>query len=260
MFLSTLKAYFEGKKELFNGLYIAEKETQWTKYPVFYFDLGVTTAPKNGVVKASSEACLDSTYFNSKKYKDAEGLSNILKDYFNEWEPLYNLDNKNLDLDLRFKHLIKTAHEKTGLRVVVLVDEYDKSMLESEKENLDDVKFTFKSVFGNLKSCDEHIKFVFITGVTKFTKVSIFSDLNHLKDISLVEKYSEICGFTEDEIKQKFMPEIEQMALKHKITVEECIKKLKNMYDGYHFSETGKGMYNPFSTLNALSDMNFDAY
>ena len=236
LLLSTIKAYFEGKKELFDGLYIGEHETEWIKYPVFYFD------------------------FNTKKYKDKFALEKILNDHFEEWEALYGDEKKDRDLDERFKYLLQKAHEKTGLRCVVLVDEYDKSMLESREENLDDARDTFKSVFSNLKSGDEHLKFVFITGITKFTKVSIFSDLNQPKDISLTKDYANICGLTQDEIEKTFMPEIEAIARENNFSVDNALSELKKMYDGYHFYEESEGLYNPFSLLNSFSDKSFKSY
>lgn len=236
LLLSTLRAYFEGKKELFDGLYISSQETEWIKYPVFYFD------------------------FNTQKYKDKFALEDILENYFNQWENEYGIKKSNLSLPLRFDRLLRVAHQKTGLRCVVLVDEYDKSMLESRAENLDDARDTFKAVFSNLKSGDEHLKFVFITGVTKFTKVSIFSDLNQIQDISMSERYAEICGMTKNEIIENFTPEIQTMAEKNKFSFDECLQKLKKMYDGYHFTEEVEGVYNPFSLLNALNEGKFKSY
>ena len=236
LLLSTMRAFFEGKKELFDGLYIGEQETEWIKYPVFYFD------------------------FNTQKYKDKFDLEEILKNYFNKWEKEFDLDNQNLSLPLRFKYLLEKAHEKTGLEVVVLIDEYDKSMLESDVENLKEMRDTFKAVFSNLKSADEHLKFVFVTGITRFTKVSIFSELNNLKDISLTDRYAEICGLTQEEIKATFSPEIESLAEENDLTVDEALCELEKMYDGYHFSEKGKGLYNPFSLLNALDEGKFKSY
>ena len=236
LLLSTMRAYFEGKRELFDGLYIGEQETEWIKYPIFYFD------------------------FNTKKYQDKFALEEILNKHFERWETIYGDEKKDRDFPERFEYLLRTAHEKTGLRCVVLVDEYDKSMLESDKENLDEMRKTFKAVFANLKSADEHLKFVFVTGITRFTKVSIFSELNNLKDISLTERYAEICGLTQEEIKKTFEPEIEALADENELTVEDALCELEKMYDGYHFYKKGVGLYNPFSVLNALNDSNFDTY
>lgn len=236
LLLSTMKAYFEGKKELFAGLRIAELEREWTAYPVFYFD------------------------FNGANYKNSDSLSSVIDYHLKQWEELYGAEHQDKPLPIRFKYLIKNAHEKTGLQVVVLVDEYDKSLLESESETLEDNRALFKGFFGNLKSSDEHLKFVFITGVTKFSKVSIFSDLNQLRDISLSENYASICGISQAESEAHFKPEIEAMAEKNGLSYSECIEKLRKMYDGYHFFQDSVGMYNPFSLINALADKNFRSY
>ena len=236
LLLSTMKAYFEGKKDLFTGLKIAEREQEWTAYPVFHFD------------------------FNGANYKNSESLPSVIDYHLKKWEELYGAEKQNEPLPIRFKYLIENAHKKTGLQVVVLVDEYDKSLLESESETLEKNRALFKGFFGNLKSSDEHLKFVFITGVTKFSKVSIFSDLNQLRDISLSEDYATICGISQVEMEAHFKPEIEAMAEKHGLSYLECIEKLRNMYDGYHFFQNAAGMYNPFSLISALGDKNFRSY
>ena len=236
LLLSTMQAYFEGKKELFEGLYIGEKETEWIKYPVFYFD------------------------FNTQKYKDKFALEDILEKYFTQWENDFGIGSSDYSLPLRFERLLRLVHEKTKLRCVVLIDEYDKSMLESKDENLDDARDTFKAVFSNLKSSDAHLKFVFITGITKFSKVSIFSDLNQPNDISLTRDYATICGLTQDEIEKTFMPEIEAIAKEINFSVDNALSELKKMYDGYHFYEYSEGVYNPFSLLNAFNKCDFKSY
>ena len=182
LLLSTMRAYFEGRKELFQGLKIADLEKDWIKYPVFYFD------------------------FNQNRYGASADLATVLDLHLSKWEEIYG-KNPNIakeNLPSRFNALLEAAHKKTGLGVVVLVDEYDKSLLESEGEALEESRTLFKGFFGNLKSCDEHLQFVFITGVTKFSKVSIFSDLNQLNDISLDEDYSTICGITQSEMEETF--------------------------------------------------------
>ena len=238
LLLSTMKAYFEGKKELFAGLKIAELEKDWIRYPVFYFD------------------------FNGNKYESFTDLSSILNEHLSAWEKEYgtNPEIPKENLPRRFNHLLKAAHEKTGLGVVVLVDEYDKSLLESEGEVLEESRKLFKGFFGNLKSCDEHLQFTFITGVTKFSKVSIFSDLNQLRDISLLKDYSSICGITQKELEKDFDPEIKEMAKEKNLSYEECLAELKRMYDGYHFYENSEGLYNPFSLINALAAKDFKTY
>lgn len=236
LLLSTMKAYFEGKKELFAGLRLAELEKEWTSYPILYFD------------------------FNGANYKDSSSLPDVINQHLEKWEELYGDEKKERSLEERFKYVIETAHKKTGLQVVVLVDEYDKSLLESESETLEKNRALFKGFFGNLKSCDEHLKFVFITGVTKFSKVSIFSDLNQLRDISLTEAYASICGISQAELEENFKPEIEAMAKKNELSYAECLDRLRQMYDGYHFFQDTDGMYNPFSLINALGDKNFKSY
>ncbi len=239
LLLSTMRAYFEGKKELFTGLKISELEKDWIKYPVFYFD------------------------FNQNKYESSSDLATVLDIHLSKWEEIYgkNPDIAKENLPTRFNYLLEAAHKKTGLGVVVLVDEYDKSLLESDSEALENSKKLFKGFFGNLKSCDEHLKFTFITGVTKFSKVSIFSDLNQLRDdISLDENFASICGISESELESTFKPEITAMAQKQNLSYEECLSQLKKMYDGYHFYQNAEGVYNPFSLINALAAKDFKSY
>lgn len=241
LFLSTLKAFFEGKKDLFEGLKIVELESDnpdaWKKYPVIYFD------------------------FNGMDYSEPGSLEKKLDKNLSSYEEIYGRDSADGgNVALRFASLLKNAHDKTGLGAVVLVDEYDKSLLESDNEIQEANRRLFKGFFGNLKSSDEYLKFVFITGVTKFSKVSIFSDLNQLNDISLNRNYSEICGITEDELLSSFEPEIKEMAETLNLTKEECLASLKEMYDGYHFHEDGKGVYNPFSLVNAFYAKELKAY
>ena len=240
LFLSTLRAYFEGKKELFTGLKIMELEGDgpdaWQKYPVFYFD------------------------FNKDEYKRETAIENVLEGHLEKWEKQYRVDKGTYSLAGRFQNLIEKAYEVSGKSVVVLVDEYDKALLESDEERLEHNKAVFKGFFSTLKSYDYYLKFVFLTGVTKFSKVSIFSDLNQLNDISLDQDYNGICGITQSELTDTFAIEIEQLAQKEGIDRETCIAELKKMYDGYHFSYDVEGVYNPFSLLNALSKKNFGMY
>lgn len=239
---STLKAYFEGRKDLFNGLAIEKLETEWLQYPVLYFDL-------NGVV--SSE----------------EGLRSMISEHLDAWETQYDIqiksENKSSEIELsaRFRSLVPIIHKKTGMRVVVIVDEYDKPLLEvmDEPSNAR-CRAIYKSFFGNLKRLDDHLKFVFIAGVTKFSKVSIFSDLNQLRDISLNENYETICGISKDELLDNFDEHISAMAEYNKVSRDECVALLKRNYDGYHFSRRMTDMFNPFSILNALSDKGFGFY
>ncbi len=242
LLLSTLRAFWEGKKELFKGLAIERLVTDdpnaWTPYPVFYFDL------------------------NNQNYTRKNALENVLSAHLSKWETQYSCTADNKPLEVRFADLLETAHKQTGRRCVVLVDEYDKPLLDlyDLPEQKEHNKAVFKGFFGNLKSCDAHIRFVFITGVTKFHKVSIFSDLNQLTDISLNEDYAELCGITEEELRRVFMPEIKALAVKRKIDEETCLQMLKKQYDGYHFHQDGQNVYNPYSLIKSFFAKEFGAY
>ena len=241
LLLSTMRAYFEGKKELFEKLEIEKLERgnpdAWQEYPVFYID------------------------FNKKNFKEDSALEKVLDAHLREWEAVYGSENDGAPLEMRFQYLIKKAAETTGKNVVILVDEYDKPLLEGvDPEMVEHNKAVFKGFFSTLKSYDRYIKFEFITGVTKFSKVSLFSDLNHLRDISLSSDYSGICGITESELKKKLMPEIEEMAAERNMGMDECLSELKRMYDGYHFHHGSEGVYNPFSLLNALEERELGMY
>lgn len=249
LFLSTLRAYWEGKKELFEGLDVVRLEQEleaedasyhaFEPYPVFYFD------------------------FNKDNFQRTDALENVLGVHLRDWEEVYGKpDDPSASLSSRFQRLLKVASEKTGKNAVVLVDEYDKPLLETtanhdlEEHN----KAVFKGFFSTLKSYDHYLKFVFLTGVTKFSKVSIFSDLNQLNDITLDARYAGICGITEEEMKENFMPEISAMAAQQDMTEEECLARLKQQYDGYHFHQNAEGVYNPFSLVNAFDKKEFGAY
>lgn len=235
---STLKAYFEGKKELFKGLAIEGLETEWIVYPIMHFD------------------------FNGEVYGTLEGLERIMDNHLKRWEAIYGCMDSETSLSQRFYNVVCAAHEKTGKRVVVIVDEYDKPLLETfgKEDVVEQTRALFKGFFGNLKKLDEHLKFVFFTGVTKFSKVSIFSDLNQLRDISLEPKYDAICGISERELHTCFPEHTEAMAKRLNIEKEECLLLLKKNYDGYHFTEGMTDMYNPFSILNALVSQRLGFY
>ena len=241
LFLSTLKAYWEGRKELFEGLAIEkleqENEEAWQAYPVFCFD------------------------FNGQNYQGETALDEVLDKMLERWEVEYGCE-KDGSLSYRFQNLLIAARDKTGRECVVLVDEYDKPLLEALENNLleEHNKAVFKGFFSNLKSYDEYLRFVFITGVTKFSKVSIFSDLNQLDDISLSKRFAGLCGMTEKEVEKNFTPEIEKMAGNLCLDRAECLKNLRKMYDGYHFHPGGQGVYNPFSLLKALAEEELESY
>ncbi|MBQ9277212.1 MAG: ATP-binding protein [Lachnospiraceae bacterium] len=242
LFLSTMKAYFSGERELFDGLAIEknkqDKDELWEAFPVFYFD------------------------FNQKNYLKDTALEEVLIGHLEDWEQLYQIDNSDKPIEKRFSLLMRKAYESTGKRCVVLVDEYDKPLIDvMDNEKLQEHnKAVFKGFFSVLKSYDEYIQFVFITGVTKFSKVSIFSDLNQLKDISLSSEYADICGITNDELLHYFEPEVQALAVEQQMNEDDCYNKLKKEYDGYRFYHDTKGVYNPFSLLNAFSDKEFRSY
>ena len=239
LFLSTLKAYFLGKKELFKGLYIETVEKDWTEYPVIYLDL------------------------NSGIYTTEEELYRVLNYPMQRLEQKYSIDVKEPSLSVRLKNIVLTAFEQTGKQVVILVDEYDKPLLQTiDNEELHDkFKTILKGVYSILKECDEYIRFGMLTGVTKFSKISLFSDLNNLMDISLDENYTDICGITEEEIKTNFKEHLQAFADKENTTKEDILSQLKAMYDGYHFSKnTDVDIYNPFSLINSLTRREFENY
>ncbi|GHT64158.1 ATPase AAA [Bacteroidia bacterium] len=238
LFLSTLKAYFLGKKELFEGLAMAGLEKDWVEYPVFYID------------------------FNVESYIDIASLYSALNTNLNILEEKWGENANDTTPAARFGGLIRRAYEKSGKKVVVLVDEYDKPLL-GTMDNLDindEIRTALKGFYGVLKSNDAYLRFVFLTGVTKFSKVSIFSDLNQLQDISMKEQYVGICGITEAELIENFQPEIATLAEKQNLTYEETLAKLKKHYDGYHFCEDTEDIYNPFSLLNTFSSEKFKDY
>ncbi|MGM9747978.1 MAG: AAA family ATPase [Candidatus Cryptobacteroides sp.] len=239
LFLSTLEAYFLGKKELFEGLYVEELEKDWIEYPVLHLDL------------------------NTQKYENASALNNVLNEMLDKWEQLYGKNTSEVGFGRRFQGVIQRAYEKTGRRVVILVDEYDKPVLQAIGNDTlqDEYRSTLKGFYGALKSCDQYIQFAFLTGVTKFGKISIFSDLNHLNDISMDPRYYDICGLTEKEIKTNLSEEVEALAENLGVQPEEAYTMLKEYYDGYHFSEDKvPGLYNPFSILNALDKKKIESY
>ena len=239
LLLSTIEAYFQGKKELFKGLALEGLEKDWKVYPVLHLDL------------------------NIGKFDTPEALHERLNHYLCGWERTYDLvPETSQSPATRFENVIRQAYEKTGQKVVILVDEYDKPLLQAigNKELQDEYRAILKSVYGVAKTMDSYIQFAFFTGVTKFSKVSVFSDLNNLKDITLSHQYAEICGITENEIRENLDENVAQMAESNHLTKDECYAKLKENYDGYHFTEESVGMYNPFSLINALCDQRFKDY
>ena len=238
LLISTLEAYFLGKKELFEGLAVAEIEKDWVEYPVLHLDL------------------------NTEKYDSIEVLNNKLSGSLKLWEDQYGRNESEKSIPMRFEGVIRRAKEKTGRNVVILVDEYDKPMLQAigNEELQKAYRDTLKSFYGALKSMDGCIRFALLTGVTKFGKLSVFSDLNNLNDISMDHRYYDICGITEEELYRYFEKEINELAQANNQTYEQACQQLKLDYDGYHFTYDTPGMYNPFSILNTLSKQRYGSY
>ena len=238
LFLSTLEAYFDGEKELFEGLAVSQVEREWVKHPILHLDL------------------------NAAKYDDMEALNVLLNVALTEWESRYGKSDVETTFSTRFMGVICRAFEKTGFRVVILVDEYDKPMLQAIGNDALQTEYrnTLKAFYGALKSCDRYIRFAFLTGVTKFGKVSVFSDMNNLFDISFDQRYTTICGISEEEIHANFDEGVELLASANGMTKEECYARLKRDFDGYHFCMDSPGMYNPFSVLNTLASQQFRDY
>lgn len=240
LLVSTLKNYYLGRRELFRGLAMERLETEWAVHPVFHVD------------------------FNGAVFSNAGQLEAMLRDYVEGWERMYGLvPDKELGWGLRFRHVLRAAHEQTGRRAVVLIDEYDKPILDvldvdaSLEDRHRNVLKAFYSVF---KAADEHLQFVLLTGVTKFSQVSVFSGFNQPKDISMDGRYEALCGITQDEIDRYFPQPIADMAADYRCTPGEMKQRLKLQYDGYHFSKRLTDVYNPFSLLNALDSRSVDDY
>ena len=239
LLISTIEAYFEGKKNLFDGLAIAVLEKDWKKYPVLHLDL------------------------NTQRYETENSLLSLLEENVVGWEEKYGRNAAEVGIERRFAGVIRRAHEMTGERTVILVDEYDKPLLQTiDDEHLQDAYRTLlKAFYGALKSEDAHIRFAMLTGVTKFGKVSVFSDLNNLQDISMDERYADICGISEAELSENFSEDIRNLAEANGQSLEEASIALKERYDGYHFNPwTSYGLYNPFSLLNTFAKKRYGNY
>ena len=239
LLLSTLEAYFTGKKHLFAGLAIEQLEKEWNKYPVLHLDL------------------------NAEKYENIEELKNILHTYLRQWENEYgSSESHNTSLSQRFRAVIRAAKEKTGHNTVVLIDEYDKPILQAigNEPLQEEFRNTLKAFYGVLKSADADLKFALLTGVTKFAKVSVFSDLNNLNDISMSPRFHNICGITDEELRTVFDDEIQALADANNQTKEEAYRRLQRTYDGYHFTHDTQGLYNPLSILWTLNEKRYGSY
>ena len=240
LLLSTFEAYFKGKRELFHNLAIEKLEQNWYEYPVLHLDL------------------------NAEKYDSCERLNDMLERQLRKWEELYQTGGEGITQSGRFMAVIQKAYEQTGRRVVVLIDEYDKPLLRSfdNPQLQNDFRETLTAFYTVLKSADPWLQFVFITGVTKFAQMGIFSNLNQLNDISFDLDYNTLCGMTRTEIEETFRPELDAMAQKLKLSREDLMEKMTSQYDGYRFTgdEEFTQMYNPFSVLSALTKRTFGRY
>lgn len=238
LLLSTLEAYFSGARELFEGLALEQLEKEWKKHPILHLDL------------------------NIGKYDAPHSLDDILNKALLEWEAIYGTGAGEVTLALRFAGVVERAYKQTGESVVILVDEYDKPMLQAigDKELQTEFRNTLKPFYGVLKTMDRCIRFALLTGVTKFGKISVFSDLNNLNDISMDEPFVSICGLTEKEVHNNLEEDLHELATVQKMTYEQVCAELKECYDGYHFVEDSEGIYNPFSVLNTFYKMKFGSY
>ena len=242
LLISTLESYFKGKKELFKGLEMEKLEKDWKQYPVFRID------------------------FSKGNFKDSDYIANVMRNYLDKWEEEYGACKKYEEVGIRFANVIAAAHEKTGQKVVILVDEYDKPMLDVLMEPQEQLnRDALKEIYSTFKETDGHLRFVLLTGVTKFSQVSVFSGFNQPEDISMKSEFDALCGITEDELVSYFDGEIAAMAEELEYTKEDMYVELKRQYDGYHFSEglREEGMldiFNPYSILNALSEKKLKNY
>ena len=238
MLLSTLEAYFQGKKHLFKGLAIEQLETEWTEHAVLHIDL------------------------NAKPFQKVEDLYDLLNDQLTIYEKMYDSVAVDKSPEGRLRQLIRAAKQKTGRNVVVLVDEYDKPILQAigNEELQTEFRNALKAFYGVLKSADGDLRFAMLTGVTKFSKVSVFSDLNNLNDISMDDRYNEICGISQQELHDVFDEEIGKLAVANEQSKEEAYETLRQRYDGYHFCPNASGMYNPFSVLLALQKREYGSF
>ena len=238
LLVSTMQSYFEGRKELFQGLAMEKLEKDWTEYPVLHFDM------------------------SGGKHMDKDELKDYLCDMLEEQEEMLGVIGKNKAPNLRFKDLILQMYKKTGKQVVVLVDEYDAPLLDvaHDKDKLTELRNVMRNFYSPLKKYEEYLRFVFLTGITKFSQLSIFSELNNITNISMNDDYAGICGITKEELLTQMSDDIDMLAKAQGLTREKTIDKLKEHYDGYHFSAISPDVFNPYSLLNCFSERKFGAY
>ena len=235
---STLHSYFSGRKELFKGLAIEKLETEWTQYPVLHFDM------------------------SSGKHMSVDGLEEYLGSLLSPYEKLYGITPESKQCNIRLKNLIPAAYEQTGQKVVIIIDEYDAPLLDvvHEEENLPKLRDVMRNFYSPLKACDPYIRFAFLTGITKFSQLSIFSELNNIANVSMDEEYAAICGITKEELVEQFAGHIDALAEKMGKTHDEMVEELAYRYDGYHFTWPSPDIFNPFSLLNALGRQKLDNF
>lgn len=238
LLVSTMQSYFEGKKELFKGLAIDKLEKEWTEFPVLHFDM------------------------SGGKHMEGEQLNNYLLYILESYEKRFDVHSDSTAPNIRLANLINSIYRHTGKQVVVLIDEYDAPLLDvvHQDENLDELRQIMRNFYSPLKLSEPYLRFVFLTGITKFSQLSIFSELNNIKNISMDEPYSGICGITIDELQTQMSEDIDALAKKMSLTREQTIDLLKENYDGYHFTMPGPDVFNPFSLLNCFADGKISAY
>ena len=238
LLVSTFKSYFEGKKELFEGLAIEKLEKEWNEYPVLHFSLA------------------------GGKYMEKEQLDRYLLYILKEYEERFDCKSNKIDVNIRLDNLINAVYQKTGKQVVVLIDEYDAPLLDvaHEKEKLNELRNTMRNFYSPLKGNESMLRFVFMTGITKFSQLSIFSELNNIKNVSMDEPYAGICGITKEELLTQMSDDIDVLAEHLELSREETIQELKDHYDGYHFCWPSPDVFNPYSLLNCFADGRMDDY
>lgn len=238
LFMSTLRSYFEGRKELFKGLAIEKLEKNWIKYPVIHFDMSLG------------------------KHFDKDGFNRYLGNRMAEYEEIYGITNPAIDNNDRLTMLIQRAYKQTGQKVVVLIDEYDAPLLDvvHEDDNLPKLRNMMRNFYSPLKACDPYLRFVFLAGITKFSQLSIFSELNNINNISMDEDYAAVCGITREEMLEQMSDHIKCLAKKIKANEDVTIDKLTKMYDGYHFTWPSPDIFNPFGLMMAFSKMKVGSY
>ena len=238
LFVSTLKSYFEGKKELFEGLAIADYEREWVKHPVLHFSMA------------------------GGKHMEKEQLERYLSDILNEQEAVFGYKSEKKDANLRLIELVRRAYEQTGQKVVVLIDEYDAPLLDvvHEETQMPVLRNVMRNFYSPLKQLDPYLEFTFLTGITKFSQLSIFSELNNLDNISMYDQYSAICGISKTELTTAMQPDVERLGQALGLTYEECLQRLTDYYDGYHFSKKSEDVFNPFSLIKAMNAQDIAPY